>query len=179
MASTNTTFSPYVAGASLSYPIIKHCPYNDWRKLLIRVKVKTGSELFIGALCEQADTGTYGVVEKTADKSLKVYGIVVDNLENKRQLEKDTGATATKTAFFAANSYIWIFPLIPGTIIEARIAASNTIDEGNYLCATASGDFRLLAGIGTDVDQQAKIARVIGSIVTSGTGVQYISAVIV
>lgn len=179
MTSTYTPYDTYKTGSSMNYPIVMKSPYDDYSSLLVRVKVKTASELFIGAFCEQADTGTIKVVEKTADKSLKVFGIVVDNLANKRQLEIDnSGAAPTKALFFAANSYIWVLPLIPGFIVSVRVAASNTIDEGNYLCTTSSGDCRLLAGIATDVDQQAKILRAIGGIVTSGTGVQYIGAVI-
>lgn len=180
MASTTTHYDNYRTGAELTSPVVIKAPYVDWMSLLIRVKVKTASELTIGSLCEQADTGTKGIVEKTSDKSLKVFGIVIDNLANLKQLEIDnSGTTATKVLYFAANSYIWILPLIPGFILSFRVAASNTIDEGNYLCATASGDTRLLAGIATDVDQQAKIARVIGGIVTSGTGTQYIAGAVV
>jgi len=180
MASVNTSYPTYKTGASMSYPIVMKSPYPDYRSLIVRVKVKTASELFIGAFCEQADSGTFNIVEKTSDKSLKVYGIVLDTLANKRQLEIDnTGTTPTKLLFFAANSYVDILPLIPGFILSVRIAASNTIDEGNYVCSTATGDGRLLAGIATDVDQQAKIGRVIGNMDTSGTGVQYIAMVVV
>lgn len=180
MASTYTPYDVFRTGSNMSYPVVIKSPYENWTSLLVRVKVKTASELFIGALCEQADSGTKGTVEKTSDKSLKVFGIVVDSLHNLRQLEIDnSGTTATKTLFFAANSYIDILPLIPGFILSFRIAASNTIDEGNYLCSTATGDARLLAGIATDVDQQAKIARVIGGMITSGTGVQYIAGAVV
>jgi len=180
MAYTITPYEPYRTGAALTFPVIMVSPYADWRSLLIRVKVKTASELFLGALVELADSATPGIVEKTADKSLIVAGIIPDILENRNQLQIDnSGAAITKALFFAANSYIWVLPLLPGMIISARLAASNKVEIGNYLCSAATGDFRLLAGIATDVDQQAKIARVIGSDVVSGTGNAYVAAVIV
>jgi hypothetical protein len=176
-----TPYDPYKTGSSLSYPVIIGSPYTDWRSLLVRVKVKTATELFLGAVCELADTGTAKIVEKTADKSLICFGIIPDTIENRNQLQIDnSGAAITKALFFAANSYIYVLPLIPGFIISCRLRASVAVTEvGNYLCATSTGDFRTLAAIATDVDQQAKIARVIGGDNTNGTGVQYVAAVIV
>jgi len=180
MASTYVPYDVYRTGSSMSYPVVIKSPYADYSSLLVRVKVKTASELFIGALCEQADSGTKGIVEKTSDKSLKVFGIVVDNLSNIKQLEKDnSGTTATKALFFAANSYIWVLPLISGFILSFRVPASSTIDEGNTLCSNATGEARLMAAIATDVDPAARIARVVGGIVTSGNGVQYIAGVVI
>jgi hypothetical protein len=181
MASVMTPYDPYKTGASLSYPVVIKSPFPDWRSLLVRVKVKTASELFIGAAVELADTGTAVVVEKTADKSLIVFGIIPDVIENRNQLQIDnSGAAITKALFFAANSYIYVLPLIPGFILSFRLKASTSVTEiGNYLCTTSTGDFRTLAGIATDVDQQAKIARVIGGDNTNGKGVQYVAGAVV
>lgn len=181
MASVLTSYPSYKTGSSMAYPIVMNSPYADYSSLIIRVKVKTASELFIGAFCEQADSGTFGIVEKTTDKSLKVYGIVLDTLKNKAQLEKDNnGAACTKLLFFAANSYIDILPLIPGFIVSVRLKASTAaVDEGNYICSTADGDGRLMAAIATDVDPAARLGRAIGNMQTNGTGVQYIAMVIV
>ena len=179
MAAVNTYWDTYKCGASLSYPIVKKSPYADWRSLLVRCQVKTASEIFIGALVEQADSGTHAVIEKTSDKSLKVFGIVVDTIENKAQLEIDTGAKATKTAFFAANSYVWVLPLISGFILEGRFKASvSATDEGNRVCSTADGDLRTMAAIATDVDPAASIGRALG-MKTNGTGVSYLPWVVV
>lgn len=174
MASTYTPYDVYRTGGSMSYPIVMKSPYRDWHDLIIRVKVKTASELFIGAFCEQADTGTAKIVEKTSDKSLKVFGIVLDTVANKKQLSIDnSGAAPTKLLFFAANSYIDILPLISGFILSVRFPASTTLDEGNKVCSNATGEGRLMAAIATDVDPAALIGRAIGGIITSGTGVQY------
>jgi hypothetical protein len=181
MASVFTEYDTYRTGASLSYPIVMKSPYADWSSLIIRVKVKNASELFIGAFCEQADSGTWGVVEKTSDKSLKVLGIVLDTVANKKQLSTDNnGAAPNKTLFFAANSYIDILPLIPGFVLSVRIKASvSALDEGEYICSTADSDGRKLAAIASDVDPSARLGRNIGGMNTNGTGVQYTAMAVV
>ena len=179
MASTIDPFETYRTGSGMNYPVVMFSPFVNWESLCVRVKVKTVSELFIGGFCEQADSGTKGIVEKTGDKSLKVFGIIPDTIHNRRQIEIDNSAAATKALFFAANSYIDVLPLIPGIIVSVRIAASNVIDEGVYICSTANGDGRLMAAIATDVDPAARLGRVVSGRVTSGTGTQYIAMAIV
>jgi hypothetical protein len=156
-------------------------PFPDWRSLLVRVKVKTASEIFLGALVELADSGTAKVVEKTADKSRIVFGIVPDCFENRNQLQIDnSGAAITKLLFFAANSYIYVMPLIPGMIVSARFTASVAAHEiGMIVCSDANGAFRRMAAVATDVEPNAAIGRLIGGDITNGTGVQYAAVVII
>ena len=182
MASVKTSYAPFKTGAALTFPVVIKSPYIDWESLLVRVKVKTASELFIGAVFELADSGTPKIVEITADKSLHVYGIIVRNNANLTQLEADNtaGVKLTKELFFAANSYVWVLPLIPGFVISARLKASvSSAEVGQYVCSTADSDFRALDAIVTDVDPSAKLGRIIGADNTNGTGLQYVAVAIV
>jgi hypothetical protein len=174
MAHTYTAFNNYKCGDSLSYPIVIKSPYEDWKSLLIRCKVKTASEVFIGSLVQMDAAGTDIIIEKTTDACVATVGIVVDVVDNKAQLELDNGAKATKDLYFAANSYIWVLPLIPGFIVEVRAPASMTIDTGQLLDANAKGEVEPIAG---DVDPRTIVGKAIGCIV-SGTGTQRFAMIV-
>lgn len=181
MASVNYTDETYKTGASMSYPIVMKSPYADWRSLLIRVQVKTAATVRIGSLVKvNAATTTKATaqyVEITGAISTDVAGIIPDVLENKRQLEIDnSGAAPTKALKFAADSYIWMLPLIPGFVLSVELVASQAITMGSPLHSANTGGVQL--GITTANDDVLAIkGRSMASIKT-GTGVQWIPMVV-
>lgn len=136
-------YPKFQGGLAMSSPIVHLCPY-DQVAVTLKMKVAVAGTVYIGALghCIKTvdDYGDLEDFEVTADEVNTAMFIVLDTLDNIKQLKKDNSVyAATKLLYFSADSMIDVMILIPGSIIEVRLnALENAIVKPGLMVYTAA-----------------------------------------